>query len=162
MEIFYDNKLINNGEFLQVDKTQSKPIIKLNLNPNKFYTLILHDPDAVGGNKIHWAIINIVNNNIKNGKDIIPYKGPQPPTNSGIHHYKFELYEQSNYHNVKSINERFLNMYQIRDKLKLNNHKPKFKIQFKIQSNKDVLTYQYLPVFTFTVLLLSGFILNNC
>ena len=142
MEVIYNNKSIKNDEFLEVAETQKQPKIKLCMNPEKFYTLIVHDPDAVGGNKIHWAIINILNNDIRNGINIIPYKGPAPPKNTGIHHYKFELYEQSRYHNIKQLNERFYKMDEIRDILKLNNRKPKFHIEFKIQTNGQMITLE--------------------
>jgi len=59
MEIFYGNRLIGNNDFLKVSSTQNKPIIILNVNPNKFYTLIMCDPDAINGTYIHWIEANI-------------------------------------------------------------------------------------------------------
>lgn len=162
MEVLYNNKSIQNGEFLKVAETKKQPKIKLDTEPNKFYTLIVHDPNAIGGNKIHWAIINIINNDIKNGIDIIPYKGPAPPTNTGIHHYKFELYEQSRYHNIKPIDERFFKMDEIRDKLKLNHRKPKFRTQFKIQTDYPMMSWELLIPITFGSALVAGIMLNSC
>jgi phosphatidylethanolamine-binding protein (PEBP) family uncharacterized protein len=161
MEVVYNNEFIKNGEFLKVAETKNQPKIKLNVNPEKFYTLVVHDPNAVGGNKIHWVIINIVNNDIKNGKDIIPYKGPAPPTNTGVHHYKFELYEQSKYHNIKPIDDRFIKMDEIRDRLKLNNRKPKFRKQFKIQTDDLMTTWEFLIPITFAGALVAGIVLNQ-
>ena len=160
MKVFYNNKPIKSGEFLTISETKRKPKITLNVNPDKFYTLILHDPNAVGGNKIHWAIINILNNDISSGTDIIPYKGPAPPTNTGIHHYKFELYEQSTYHNIKPIDERFFTMDKIRDILKLNNRKPKSHTQFKIQSNNSIMAWEVLLPITFVGALVAGLAFN--
>ena len=90
------SKLIKNKQFVKLEDTQIQPEIKLTGNKSSIYSLIVHDPNAVGGNKIHWARINIKNNNINSGIDIIPYKGPAPPPNSGIHNYIFELYKQPN------------------------------------------------------------------
>jgi phosphatidylethanolamine-binding protein (PEBP) family uncharacterized protein len=161
MEVIYNNKSIKNGEFLKVAETKKQPKIKLDMNPEKFYTLIVHDPNAVGGNKIHWAIINILNNDIKNGIVIIPYKGPAPPANTGVHHYKFELYEQPRYHNINPIDERFFTMDEIRDRLKLNNRKPKIRMQFKIQSDDQIINWEVIIPITFAGALVAGLMLNR-
>ena len=91
MEVYYNNKLLKDGDFLRVSETQIEPKIKLNMIPNDLYTLILYDPDSVAGTYIHLAIINITNNDIKTGNIIIPYKGPAPPPGTGKHRYIFGL-----------------------------------------------------------------------
>lgn len=163
MEVFYKNKKIFRGEFLKIEDTKNEPKILLNNNQdtNKIYTLIIHDPNAVGGNKIHWARINILNNDIKNGIDIIPYEGPAPPNNTGIHHYKFELYEQSMYHNVKPLNERFFTMDEIRDILKLKNTKPILNTEFKIQTDDQIKRLEYFIPIAFAGLLIAGIIFKK-
>jgi phosphatidylethanolamine-binding protein (PEBP) family uncharacterized protein len=103
MKIFYNDKKISDGEFLNVKDVQVEPEIELRTNPNKIYTLILHDPNAVGGDKIHWLRANITNNDINSGTDILPYVGPAPPPNSGMHHYIFELYEKK-IENIPNLN----------------------------------------------------------
>ena len=65
MEVYYNDKLLKNDDFLRVSITQDQPKIKLNVHPNEYYTLIIHDPDAVGGTYIHWSIINITRNDMK-------------------------------------------------------------------------------------------------
>lgn len=66
--------------------------------------LIMEDPDAVGGNFVHWIVYNIdpklsdvPENNFHNNEfhginDFLnpEYGGPCPP--SGVHHYLFKLY----------------------------------------------------------------------
>ena len=96
MEIYYsNNKLYKNNIFLRVSETKNKPKISLkNVPKNKIYSLVMFDPDAVGGNKIHWLITNIINENILCGNEIINYKGPAPPKGSGTHRYVFCLFEQ--------------------------------------------------------------------
>ncbi len=93
MEVYYNNKLVNNNEFLKPSETQFKPEIKYSFENNKLYTLLMRDPDSIHGNRFHWIAINIVND-IKNADDLLSYTGPAPPPKTGIHHYIFELYEQ--------------------------------------------------------------------
>jgi Raf kinase inhibitor-like YbhB/YbcL family protein len=70
----------------------------------KSLSLIMHDPDAVSGDYLHWIIWNIAPRTITIGENSVPidavqgintsgtnkYMGPCPP--SGTHHYKFDLY----------------------------------------------------------------------
>ena len=70
------------------------------------FALIMHDPDAVSGDFLHWLIWdippsteNISVNSVPvgamqgyNGSDKIGYAGPCPPAGSGTHRYIFELY----------------------------------------------------------------------
>lgn len=129
MDIRYNNnKLLKDGEFLKVSETQIQPEIKLNVDPNEIYTLIVHDPNAVGGNKIHWARINIKNGDIHSGKDIIPYLGPAPPRYTGIHHYIFELYKQKRENKLGQIETRAFKMNNFRNKLKIS--RPIYSIKF--------------------------------
>jgi phosphatidylethanolamine-binding protein (PEBP) family uncharacterized protein len=121
MEVFYNNKKINNDDFLKVSETQVEPELKINLNPSNLYTLVLYDPDAVGGTHIHWIITNITNNNIKTGNIIIPYKGPAPPPKSGKHRYIFNLYKQDRENNSEEINERVMSIDDLRGKLQISN-----------------------------------------
>jgi phosphatidylethanolamine-binding protein (PEBP) family uncharacterized protein len=94
MEIKYKSTNINKGDFLSPLQSVSKPIIKYNANKNKLYTIILHDPDAVIGNRVHWLVINIPGSAIQNGDTVFDYDGPHPPPKSGIHKYIFMIYEQ--------------------------------------------------------------------
>lgn len=128
MEVYFNGKLMKNNEFLKVSQTQSEPKIELNIIPNELYTLILYDPDAVGGTHIHWTIINITNNDIKTGNIIIPYKGPAPPPKSGKHHYIFSLYKQNKVKNIKPMEERVIDIEDFENILKID--KPIFETKF--------------------------------
>lgn len=72
------------------------------------FALIVEDPDAVSGTFRHCAIINIPGNRtelpqavdtgpehaikfIRNDFGNARYDGPQPPSGTGVHHYKFTL-----------------------------------------------------------------------
>lgn len=122
MEVFYKEKIIKNGDFLKVSETQIKPEVKLNMNSKDLYTLILYDPNAIGGTHIHWTIVNIKNNDMKTGNVIIPYKGPSPPAKTGKHHYIFNLYKQTRVNKKDPINERVFEINDFTRKLGLNEY----------------------------------------
>jgi len=134
MEVLYNGKILKNNDFLKVSETQIEPEIKLNVNPNKFYTLICYDPDAVGGTHIHLAKNNITSNDIKTGNTIIPYKGPAPPPKTGIHHYIFNLYQQNAVNKMLPLEQRVFELNELENKLQVNN--PIYKIQF-ISANES-------------------------
>ena len=127
LEIYYNNKKIVNDDFLKPSETQIEPKIKYNFNSNNLYTLIMHDPDAVNGNRVHWLVTNI-NKNINNGKPLLPYVGPAPPAKTGKHRYIFELYKQSEMLNVEPLGERSISINSLRNKLGLSKYISK--IQF--------------------------------
>jgi phosphatidylethanolamine-binding protein (PEBP) family uncharacterized protein len=117
MEVYYNNKLLNNNEILKPSETQVKPQIKYPFENNKLYTLLMRDPDSIHGNRFHWIAINIVND-IKNGDDLLSYVGPAPPPKTGMHHYIFELYEQDVSIDMK-LEERNIPMDVIKKKLNI-------------------------------------------
>ena len=133
MEVFYNEKLMKDGEFLKVSETQKEPKIKIYVNKNDLYTLILFDPDAVGGTHIHWSVINITNNDIKTGNIIIPYKGPAPPPGTGKHRYIFGLYKQDREIFSEPLNERQIEIDNLKNKLNLY-EKPIFETKFISQN----------------------------
>lgn len=117
MEVFYNNKIVNNNELLKPSETQTKPQIKYSFENNKLYTLLMHDPDSVYGNRLHWIVVNI-SDDIKNGLDLLSYTGPAPPPKTGIHRYIFELYEQDRNIDV-SLEERNVPMEVVKNKLNI-------------------------------------------
>lgn len=131
MEVIYNNKPINNNQFLKVSETQNKPEINLQVDKTKTYLLIMYDPDATIGTFIHWIVSNIKNNNVNEGIDLITYKGPAPPQKTGKHHYIFELYEQQ-LSDTNSFEERNITIEKLREMLDLN--EPINKIQFISQN----------------------------
>ena len=93
LEIKYNNEEVINKHFLTPIQTKQQPKIYYNFNQNELYTLIMYDPDTPYGDYVHWLIINI-KGNITNNETIIPYKGPAPPINTGVHRYIFLIYKQ--------------------------------------------------------------------
>lgn len=111
--ILYKDKIVS-GQYLTPLQTRDVPIIKYNAEPGKLYTIIMHDPDAVGGDYIHFLDINIPNNNITNGQILLYYKGPSPPPKSGIHRYIFLLFEQLDRINYQKMSERNMPISKIK------------------------------------------------
>jgi len=126
LEIYYNNKKLVNDEFLKPSETQIEPKIKYNFNSNNLYTLIMYDPDAVNGTRIHWLVTNI-KNSIKNSKILLDYQGPAPPAKTGKHRYIFELYEQSEMLNVEPLEERSISINLLRNKLNVSDYISKIK-----------------------------------
>ncbi len=75
----------------------------------KSLVLIMHDPDAINMDFVHWIMWNIpvstesiAPNSVpagaiqgKNGAGTNVYIGPCPPDGTGVHHYHFKLYALS-------------------------------------------------------------------
>ena len=128
LEVFYNNKKIKNDEFFLPLKLQDVPNIIINCDPSKYYTLIMYDPDAVGGTFIHWAISNITENNIKIGNIIVPYKGPAPPPKSGKHRYIFILFKQGTNLKIQPLSDRKYTIDEIKNIMQVSNEKAKIQL----------------------------------
>jgi phosphatidylethanolamine-binding protein (PEBP) family uncharacterized protein len=111
MNIEYSGESIisnkNSGLYLSTEATASAPRIDFGqlLEKGKYYTLIMHDPDAVNDNHNvnHWIINNIKGNT--NFESLLDYKGPHPPPGSGIHKYIFTLYLQPNVFKLTKVDD---------------------------------------------------------
>lgn len=136
LTIKYENKSIINNVSLPPFKTQIKPDFLFNMEPNKLYTLIMYDPDAPAGDYIHWIITNISNNN-KLGNNLLVYKGPSPPKDTGIHRYIFLVYEQKHSINNQKIGaiNRITPFNTLLNILQLTNSNLVFKKQFRSSYN---------------------------
>lgn len=97
------------------------PLNFLNIPENaKSLALIMHDPDAISADFVHWlvwdispAIKAIAANSVPRGAiqglnsvGDNSYIGPCPPKGSGIHRYKFELYALNSTLNLKNKTSR--------------------------------------------------------
>lgn len=95
MIIIYNKYIFVNKQYISPLKTSSEPNIHYDAETDKKYTLIMYDPYAFVGCRIHWTIINIPSSQINKGDIIFSYDGPHPPENTGIHKYIFLIYEQN-------------------------------------------------------------------
>ncbi len=78
--------------------------------------LVVDDPDAPGGTYVHWIVIGIApgagqigDGGTPGGGVALPnsagqslYNGPCPPPGSGVHHYRFTLYQLPNDYQLPS------------------------------------------------------------
>jgi Raf kinase inhibitor-like YbhB/YbcL family protein len=90
------------------DGTNTGPTLTIEAPPagTKAFALIVHDPDAVSGDWLHWSVWNIPGDTKTFSVGALPhgcvqgttdfgkigYGGPCPPTGTGTHRYMFELY----------------------------------------------------------------------
>ena len=100
-EVKYNKNFVNRN-FLTPIQTSKQPEILYKFNDNKLYSLIMYDPDTKHGDYLHWLIVNI-RENINDGNILIPYKGPSPPINTGIHRYIFMIINQDSVININNI-----------------------------------------------------------
>lgn len=120
-EIIYNNIIVK-SQYLTPTQTKNQPLVSgFEQTNNNYYTLIMYDPDTKHGDYVHWLIINI-KNNINDGNILIPYKGPAPPINTGIHRYIFLLFKQDNLINKNNLLniDRIFNIKDLLNKIGLN------------------------------------------
>jgi phosphatidylethanolamine-binding protein (PEBP) family uncharacterized protein len=91
MQVFYNKEEIKPNSYLEKQKAQEEPKVKLREKVPESTTLIMYDPDAVGGTYLHWIVQDYFSS--ENKKVILPYQGPAPPKGSGVHNYIFSLFE---------------------------------------------------------------------
>jgi phosphatidylethanolamine-binding protein (PEBP) family uncharacterized protein len=142
MEVIYNNKNIMKGEILTIKETQLEPEVYVRENnnteiTNNYYILLVRDPNSVSGNYIHWLITNIKDiNNLKNGKTYFKYKGPSPPSNTGKHHYIFEIYKTNKTKEKMNNENRNISYELLKKELKITSN-PIVSTYFIIDSNKN-------------------------
>ncbi|XP_077162334.1 phosphatidylethanolamine-binding protein 4 isoform X2 [Paroedura picta] len=92
----------------QISREWSSPNVRYQkADKNKQYVLIMVDPDAPSRANPkyrywrHWLVTNITGADLKTGKvqgsALTDYIRPTPPSNSGYHRYRFQIYEQPEY-----------------------------------------------------------------
>lgn len=85
---------------LTPEEVQATPIIRWMADPNKFYTMVMVDPDApsrkapIYGQFLHWLIGNIPGCDAAYGDQLAAYIGSQPAQYTGYHRYVFLVFQQ--------------------------------------------------------------------
>jgi phosphatidylethanolamine-binding protein (PEBP) family uncharacterized protein len=93
LEVSYGNEQVS-GQELPKTLTQMKPSVKFPTT-GKLYTLVMWDPDVPPISQpgfVHWIATNLQSQNDIETNELLPYKGPAPP--SGTHRYFFGVFEQ--------------------------------------------------------------------
>jgi phosphatidylethanolamine-binding protein (PEBP) family uncharacterized protein len=112
MEIHYGTKKVEEGNSISPLESFRPPKVTFHdIKSDRLYTLLMMDPDAVGGNKIHWLIVNYQKN--KSGDTILSYMGPHPPKGSGTHHYYFLLIKQKKPVKLVELENRNISMQNL-------------------------------------------------
>lgn len=108
LEVVYDDELkVDSGNVLTPRQVKNAPVVTWRTNPNQLYTLLMTDPDAPSRDAPtnrevrHWLIVNITENNVRNGQVLVEYRGSGPPKDTGLHRYVFLLFPQKKY--IESI-----------------------------------------------------------
>lgn len=96
-------KIVDLGNELMPKDLKDEPLVIYGTNSNKFYTLLMLDPDGFSReeptlrNVLHWMIVNVPGssaavkiNSAPNSK--VAYIPSGPPKDSGLHRYVFLLY----------------------------------------------------------------------
>ncbi len=76
--VHYGSKKVAGQQFSQTE-TAHPP----NLTIPKGHYVLMYDPDATKPDWIHWIVTA--------EETLLPYQGPAPPPNTGIHRYRFLL-----------------------------------------------------------------------
>lgn len=93
LKVYFGDVKIENDMDIDMAQVQMQPKIKFNIPANKYYTVLMVDPDAPSAtnptNKhwLHWMVIN-------NNETVIDFQPSSPPKNSGKHRYYIYLLEQ--------------------------------------------------------------------
>lgn len=103
INFYFDSKKILYNEILTKEESSMIPDISYPRLKNKLYTIIMVDPDApIKTNPtkkymLHWLVVN-------NDKNVVDYKGPNPPSGSGFHRYYTCVFEQNESISVEKYN----------------------------------------------------------
>lgn len=89
LQVSVGKNKIKDGIILPLNETIVKPKINFRHEREKYYTIIMVDPDAPAKYWLHWLIIN-------NKEVVANYEAPNPPKDHGLHRYFFYLLEQPN------------------------------------------------------------------
>lgn len=100
IKVAYEGKEFEAGAELTPKQSNQAPTISYPNDKDKFYTLVLTDPDAPARSNplfrefIHWVVTDIPGDDVSNGTTVVDHLGPAPPHDSGLHRYVFLAFEQ--------------------------------------------------------------------
>lgn len=102
INVNYGNgKDVHLGVQLTPSEVQEEPKVKWEAAADKFYTLLMIDPDAPSrswpflGQVMHWMVANVKDCDLTTGELFAAYGGAGPPIGTGFHRYIFLVFEHS-------------------------------------------------------------------
>lgn len=102
LEVFYKTyrKKVNFGNIVLPKESRSAPQVQYKSDDNKYYTLIMTDPDAPTYQRpdrrewLQWVVTNIPGDDVKEGMHLAEYVPPMPRPGSGYHRVVLLVYPQ--------------------------------------------------------------------
>jgi len=118
--VYFNGVKVENNMDIELKQVQTQPKIKFNIPANKYYTILMVDPDApsatdpINKHWLHWMVMN-------NNETVINFQPSLPSKNSGKHRYYIYLLEQQNkidklptYSRPKFSVEQFITKYKLK------------------------------------------------
>ncbi|XP_044266932.1 protein D2-like [Tribolium madens] len=99
--IIYPKKTVDLGQEFAPQDVRDEPQVQWEADPEKYYTLVMTDPDAPSrrcpfvAEVLHWLVGNIKGCDMSTGEVIAEYRGAGPPRGTGWHRYLFMIYEHA-------------------------------------------------------------------
>lgn len=100
LTVIYGEKSLQVGQELTPREVKDQPKVSWTADPKKYYFLSMVDPDAPSRKEPkareinHWAVGNVLGNDLSSGLVLVGYRGSGPPEGTGLHRYIFLVYEQ--------------------------------------------------------------------
>lgn len=102
MRVMYDGREVREGSCLHPG--DAVPCVEF--ETRTYCSMVMFDPDAVGGSKIHWLVLNI--GRVGDGTTVLSYVPPNPPRGSGLHRYVFWILEHDHRIPPPRLSDRFI------------------------------------------------------
>ncbi|KAI6227355.1 Protein D2 isoform X3 [Aphelenchoides fujianensis] len=87
------------GNELRLSEVAEQPAVEWE-NDAGLYTLIKVDPDALSRTNpiyrswLHWLVVNVPGDAVREGHEVVAYKGAGAPPKTGLHRYVFLVFKQ--------------------------------------------------------------------
>ncbi|XP_063699890.1 protein D3-like [Culicoides brevitarsis] len=101
LEITYPSgATVNLGNELTPTQVKDIPFLKWETTDDALYTVLMTDPDAPSRANAtfrevrHWLVVNIPQNDVKDGDHLFEFIGSGPPQGTGLHRYVFLVFRQ--------------------------------------------------------------------
>uniref|UniRef100_A0A336K649 CSON010145 protein n=1 Tax=Culicoides sonorensis TaxID=179676 RepID=A0A336K649_CULSO len=100
---------VNLGNELTPTQVKDIPFLKWEAEKDALYTVFMVDPDAPSRQNTtyrevrHWLVVNVPNNDVKDGDHIVEFIGSGPPQGTGLHRYIFMIFKQQDRIDVSNI-----------------------------------------------------------
>lgn len=95
MEVSFGQNSVANNTVISVEQAQEPISIQYAGEPHKLYTVLMYDSNAPNGPYLHYEVVNAPGADISKGDTVFPYVPPNPPVQTGVHHYIFLVLEQN-------------------------------------------------------------------